>query len=272
MKISVQKFMKILLILILTYGLLILLSYIFQDKFVFLPTQLESDYRFSFEGNYSEIFLGDEDEKINGIFFSSQGESNGLILYFHGNADDLQRWGMYSSDFTQLGYDILMIDYPGYGKSKGKPSEASFYKSADLAYAWASGRYASEKIIIYGRSIGCGPASYLATKKLSQKLILETPFYSMRDVVSRRFPAIFPYQLKNRFPVYEYLQQRKTEEAYIFQGTEDEIVPYASAVKLKPFLPDTTHFITIEGGKHKNLAEFPLYHDALREILLGDKH
>lgn len=270
MKSPVVKYMKILLILFLVYGLIVLLSYVFQDKMVFLPTQLQAQYDFTFEEPYEEIFLGEGSEKVHGIFFPKQNKSRGLILYFHGNADDLQRWGKYAPDFTRLGFEIMMIDYPGYGKSGGTPSEAAFYKSAELAYAWAVRRYAPTDIIIYGRSIGCGPASYLATQQEGQKLMLETPFYSMRDVVSRRFPAMFPYPLKNRFPVFEHLQNRKIEQAYIFQGTEDEIVPYASAIKLKPFLPDTSHFVTIEGGKHKNLAEFSDYQEALRAFLLED--
>lgn len=261
---------KILLILIVLYGLLVALSYLFQDKMVFLPTKLKAQYAFSFEQNFEEIVLDRSGEKLSGVYFTQADTSRGLILYFHGNADDLQRWGNYAVDFTRLGYEVMMIDYPGYGKSEGKPSEENFYESAEIAYAWALSKYSPEDIIIYGRSIGSGPASYLAAQKDARLLILETPFFSMRDVINRRFAVFFPYQLKYHFPVFEHLQNRKMEEAHIFQGTNDETVPYESAIKLRPFLPDDSHFITIEGGRHKNLAEFEEFHQGLRKILLKE--
>ncbi|MEM6800613.1 MAG: alpha/beta hydrolase [Bacteroidota bacterium] len=259
--------MTYLLLLPLLYGLIILLSHVFQDKMLFLPTRLSAQYNFEFEENFEEVLLDRKGQLLDAVFFPQKDSSRGLILYFHGNADDLQRWGRYAVDFTHLGFEVMMIDYPGYGKSEGKPSEKAFYESAKLAYDWAREKYTAEDIIIYGRSIGSGPASFLATQEDARMLILETPFYSMRDVLDRRFPTIFPFDLKHEFPVNQHLERRKMEEAYIFQGTEDETVPYASAIKLRPLLADESHFITIEGGKHKNLAEFEEFHTALEKIL-----
>lgn len=257
--------LKLLGIFVAFYLLILLGGFLFQDKLYFRPTQLQANYSFNFDFQFQEVWLGDQ--AINGIFIPTPQESRGLILYFHGNADDLQRWANYSEPFTRLGYDFFAIDYPGYGKSKGKPTEADFYAAAESAYNWATERYTSEQIVLYGRSMGSPVASYLSTKVPAQQLILETPFYSLTELLSHGpYPFLMPFGPRYQFPVNEYIATT-TMPVGIFQGTADRIVPYASAVKLRPILKDSTKFWTIEGGGHRNLADYDLFHEGLRELL-----
>ena len=245
------------------------LVYLFLGKIVFLPVPLKPDYSFNFEHEFEEVNLYIEEENsllISSLFFPIRQNEKGIILYLHGNADNLQRWGQYSVDFTLNQYSVLAIDYPTYGKSIGDLTEENIYLSAEMAYEWVRERYEPSEIIIYGRSLGCAPASYLASRNPAQKLILETPFYSMPDVLKIRYPWIFLFEPPYSFPNYQYLDQVPYEK-WIFQGTADEVVPFNSAVKLKPLLDSPDHFIVIEGGKHKNLREFPEYHEVLKNIL-----
>ena len=255
--------------LIIFFGIASILIHLFFDRITFLPKKLDKDYVFEFDSSFEEFNIhGSKTWKINCLFFPSPKEDRkGLLLYFHGNADNLQRWANYFEDFTSLGYDVMGIDYPGYGKSDGRPTEQFIYESADSAFHWAREHYAIDSIVIYGRSLGCAPASYLNSKYESKLLLLETPFHSLKDLLQVRSTGFYLFKPKYEFPNYKFLQKGRAP-CYIIQGTKDRIVPYKSAIKLKPYLNEEEHFLVIDGGKHKNLRTFDQYHSFLQSILL----
>ncbi|MFM9838236.1 MAG: alpha/beta hydrolase [Cyclobacteriaceae bacterium] len=240
----------------------------FQEKFIFQPKKLAKEYPFQFDQPFTEYFIKTEDgETLNALLFKSPTPSKGFILYFHGNAGSLQRWGQYAIDFTQLGYDILMIDYRGYGKSTGTPSEKDLYRDAQTVLNWSREKIPFTQLIIYGRSLGSAVASHLASENTPDMLILETPFDEIKSVV---YPPIRPiislFPTRNYFPNNHHLQKVKCRKV-IFHGTNDWIVPFSSALKLKPLLDSEDRFFVIEGGGHRNLRDFKEYHKALAESL-----
>lgn len=250
---------------LLSYILVTGIAYLFQKNFIYQTDTLEEDYPFHFENNFKEVNIPSaEGETLNGLIFEpDSGTSKGLILYFHGNADNMQRWGNYSVDFTRLGYTVLMIDYSGYGKSTGSPSEKILYQNAEDTWLWAQENLPSEKNIIYGRSLGAAVSSNLATKHTADLLILETPFYRM---LQDHLKIFFPLGLRCEFPNYANIPQINYP-IIILQGTNDWVVSYNSAEKLATLLKPTDRFEVIEGGDHKNLREFDKYHLILEEIL-----
>ncbi|MGC1205993.1 MAG: alpha/beta hydrolase [Flavobacteriaceae bacterium] len=242
--------------------------YFLQEKILFLPTVLEQDYQYQFNYNFEELnFETNDGANLNAIHFKAK-NPKGVILYFHGNAGDLSRWGTIAEYFVEKQYDVLIMDYRTYGKSKGKLSEAVFYKDADLFYQYLKDRYNEEEITIYGRSLGTGIATYLASKNNPKQLILETPYYSILDVAKDRFP-IFPVEklLKYKFLSFEFIQKVSCPIT-MFHGTNDSVVPYASAEKLFEIAPKLkTNFVIIEGGNHNNLIDFERYKTTISEIL-----
>jgi pimeloyl-ACP methyl ester carboxylesterase len=103
---------------VLLYLLVASYFYFFPDQFVFQSERLPQNHVYTFDQEFREYTIRTTDgETLNALLFSPQDSSRGLILYFHGNAGNLQRWGEYAVDFTSLGYDVLMTDYRGYGKS-----------------------------------------------------------------------------------------------------------------------------------------------------------
>lgn len=242
--------------------------YFLQEKLLFLPTVLEQDYQYEFANPFEELFLKpSEDVSINAVHFKTE-KPKGVILYFHGNAGDLSRWGVIAEYFVAKDYDVFIMDYRTYGKSKGKLSEQGFYDDAQFCYDYLLKQYSETDIIVYGRSLGTGISTYLASKNNPKQLILETPYYSILDVAKHRFP-IFPVSalLKYKFSSNEFIIDVKCPIT-MFHGTDDSIVPYSSAEKLKAIAPnDKTTFITIEDGSHNNLIEFEDYRSGIDSIL-----
>ncbi len=242
--------------------------YLFQSLIMFQPDGLRQRYVYQFNQKFKEHFIKTEDgETLNALLFSTSEPSKGLILYLHGNADNMTRWGKYAVDFTSNGYDVLMVDYRGYGKSTGKASEKGLYKDGAATLKWAKANLKFDKLYFYGRSLGAAIASNLAIKNTPDLLILETPF---DDVTGAMTDAIKPvkltYKLKYKFPNKEHIPQINCK-IVIFQGTNDRIVPLSSALRLKPLLKKEDEFLIIKGGRHKNLRKFADYQEKLKEVL-----
>jgi pimeloyl-ACP methyl ester carboxylesterase len=249
------------------YSIIVSFLYSVQKKLIFLPDTLDKEHTFLFDIAYQEFNLTHENgERVNTLYFPSE-ESKALILYFHGNSKNLQHWGKYLPDLVNRGYDVVAIDYRGYGKSDGKVSEIGMYEDAELLYEWASSNHPQKELILWGRSLGSGVASHLSTKHNAQKLVLETPFYNMTELIKTRFPVlIVPVDMKYKFPNNEHIE-RNEMKTFIIQGTKDAIVPLKSAIKLQKILETEDHFFTIKGAGHKNLHEFNDYQAVLDEIL-----
>lgn len=244
------------------------LLYAFQEKFIFLDGQLPKDYAFEFNSKFREVDLTTTDgANLNAIHFAAK-SPKGIIIYFHGNRGDLTRWGGIVEDYVKLNYDVLVMDYRGYGKSVGKRSMENLLNDAELFYQYALTLFPENEITIYGRSIGTGLASWLAGKHQPKRLILETPYYSLNSVAQRYYP-IYPSKLalSYNFQSFKYLKTARCP-IYIFHGTDDSVVPYTSGKRLHESLPKgQSEFISIEGGRHKNLVEFETFNKELRRIL-----
>lgn len=260
-----KRVLKFLLVLYIMIGASL---YFLQEKILFLPTTLAQDYNYQFSASFEELFFKTaEDVSINAIHFKTE-NPKGVLLYFHGNAGDLSRWGIVGEHFVSLNYDVLIMDYRTYGKSTGKLSEQGFYDDAEFCYNYLLESYSEEDIVLYGRSLGTGIATYLASKHQPRQLILETPYYSILDVAKHRFP-IFPVKklLKYEFPSNEFITNVNCPIT-MFHGTDDSVIPYSSAQKLNSVAPqNNTLFTTIEGGSHNNLISFEKYKEGVKALL-----
>ena len=262
-----QRLKKIVLVVLALYIMIGSLLYTFQEKLIFLPTTLAQDYAYEFQYPFEELFLNtDTDAIINAIHFKAN-NPKGIILYFHGNAGDLSRWGTITEYFVDKQYDVLVMDYRTYGKSTGKLSEQAFYNDAQFCYNYLLEQYPEDMITVYGRSLGTGIASYVASKNNPKQLILETPYYSIVDVAKNRFP-LFPVKklLKYKFLTYQYIQAINCPIT-IFHGTEDHIVPYKSSQKLLELGIENLKYVTVSNAAHNNLIQFSEYNNTMKALL-----
>lgn len=241
--------------------------YFIQEKLIFLPTKLHQEYTYQFSESFEEFFLTANDgAQLNGIHFKKE-RSKGVILYFHGNAGDLSRWGEIATYFVKKDYDVIIMDYRTYGKSTGKLSEENLFSDAELFYHYALERYTEEEITIYGRSLGCAIATQLASNNRADKLVLETPFYNLYDVAKERF-SFLPLKilLNYKFESNVYIQNVVCPIT-IFHGTDDDVVPYDSGASLYEVANEPKEFITIVGGGHNDLINFKTYIAAIDAVL-----
>ncbi|MBN2533689.1 MAG: alpha/beta hydrolase [Spirochaetales bacterium] len=238
---------------------------IFQEKFLFFPEKLPEDYSFQFTRTFEQRSFPVTGAVIHALSFKKSG-SRGIIYYLHGNAGSLRRWGEVSYQFLALDYDVLMIDYRGYGKSTGKISEKTLFSDALSIYDILASEYGENRIIMYGRSIGSGIAACVSSKRKPAKLILEAPLYSLDDLVRHRLPWIPALLLRYHFRTDRYIKSI-TCPIHIFHGTNDTVVYYGSSVKLSKLLKENDEFFTIENGGHNNLVNFPIYRNNMRKIL-----
>lgn len=243
--------------------------YFFQDHFLFHPEIIPRDQKLTFDKPFQEMDIPfGKTDTINMVkFFPKDSIRKGIVLYYHGNKQNILRYQKFADNFTKNGYEVWMEDYPGFGKSIGERNEKILYEQAKLIYDMAASIHSADSIIIFGKSFGTGVASYLASEKKCKRLILETPYYSIPALFDSYAP-IYPATLmaKYKIPTYQYLQKINVPIT-IFHGTDDGVIPYNNASRLKRVLKSTDEFITIEKGTHHNLNDFPLFRNKLDSLL-----
>lgn len=258
-----------LLLLLLLYAGLCLVYWWVQERFVFVRFKLARTYRFRFTDPFEEVFIAAEDgAELHALLFRVPAP-RGTVLYFHGNTGSLRRWGKQAQRFTRLGWNVLMMDYRGYGKSRGKLSENALHADAALWYAWLKEREREEGIIIYGRSLGSGMAVPLAAANRPRALILESPFANLYDAARHQFYAL-PYRWLLRYAFRnDKAIRRITCPVHIFHGKRDPVVPYESALKLYALVPGEVQreMVTFGRGYHSDLWRFRRFQRKMERIL-----
>ena len=265
---SYKKALIISFVLLNIYGLLCGVIYFFQENLIFLPTKLSQDHSYVMDSPYEEIFLDAEDgARLNGLHFKAE-NSKGTILYYHGNAGDLQRWGQITQFFVDLNYSVIVMDYRGYGKSTGKRSMEALYADSELWYDYAKQHYSENEIILYGRSLGTTFATYIASRNQVKNLVLESPFYSIEDVARSKFP-ILPVKslLHYKFPTYQFINKVNCPIT-IYHGEDDSVIKYDQGERLfESIEKDAKTLISIPNGGHNDLVSFEEYTDTIEGVL-----
>ncbi len=253
----------------LIYCLIGIAFYYGQNLIILHPKELPAEHQFSFATPFKELNIAyDENTNINIVQFNTGNKPvKGVVVYFHGNKDNIEHYSRFAPIFTRNGYEVWMIDYAGFGKSTGTFSEQSAYDYSLIIYNMARKRFNPDSIIIYGKSLGTGVAAHLAGIRDCKYLVLETPYYSMTSM-ARTYLWMYPIDriLHYSFATNDYLK-KVTAPVIFFHGTADRTIPYKNAVKLKAELKPGDEFITIEGGKHNDLNGFKIMETKLDSLL-----
>ena len=249
------------------YALILFLIYIIQEKLIFKPEKLKQDFLYKYDVPFKELFFEvEKGVRINGLHFHIK-DPNGLILYLHGNTRSIKGWAKYAKDFLRYHYDVVLVDYRGFGKSTGKRGEKAMKNDLQFVYDLLALQYHENQIIIYGRSLGSGFATKLASDNSPRYLILDAPFYSFRKAVQRFLPVLpMKYVLRYHWQTNKWIMMVHCH-TYIIHGTKDWVIPIKQSEQLRELNPNKITLIRIEGGGHNNLNSFPEYHNFIRDIL-----
>jgi pimeloyl-ACP methyl ester carboxylesterase len=249
------------------YGLVLLLVYLFQERFIFKPEKLKQDFEFKYDVPFKEYFFDIEPGvRINGLHFYRE-KPKGLILYFHGNTRSIKGWARYAKDFYRFDYDVVLLDYRGFGKSTGKRGEKEMLSDMQFIYEKLKEKYGEDHLIVYGRSMGSGFATKLACDNNPRYLILDAPYFNFLRVIERFLP-ILPVRVVLRFHLRTDLWIPKVKcHTYIIHGTKDRLIPIRHSEALQKINPRIITLIRIHGGRHNNLPSFDEYHNFIRDIL-----
>jgi pimeloyl-ACP methyl ester carboxylesterase len=251
----------------LIYTGLCVLVYFVQHWFFFRPEILAAHFTYQYPFPFEEInFDMPDGGRINAIYFSVP-NSRGVIYYLKGNSRSIKGWGKFAKDFVSNGYDFFMMDYRGFGKSRGKRTQKKLFDDACHLYNWLRKRYDETRIVIYGRSFGSGIAAYVASRYNPRLLILDSPYYSF-IYNAKRYACFLPLKWIMRYDLRTDLYLNDVQcPVHIIHGTYDRLIPFHQSRMLKEKYPDKINLHPIEKGGHNNLPEYAEFHELLYNIL-----
>jgi hypothetical protein len=207
--------------------------------------------------------------RIHGWKLRSRPGARWVTLYLHGNAGNLAHRVDHMEMIPEAGSDLFIIDYRGYGRSEGKPTELGIYVDADAAYEYlVEAGYRSEQLIIYGESLGTAVAVDLAARRDCAGVVLEAPFPSAAAVASRVLPLLGPLAARGRLETARKLERVKAP-ILIIHGTRDQVIDYALGQEVFEAAREPKQFWSVEGAHHSDILEIAgeRYIARLREFL-----
>ena len=238
-----RGFKRTLLALAALWALVSLAACVSVDKLMFHPPQPP----------YGEDLPGlvkiDDDGGAVAALWSPAENAEGAVLFFHGNAEDIRFYSQTLRQFNRLGWSALAIDYPGYGRSEGKPTEKGAYRAAEAGWRFLTETQgiAPEKIVVCGFSIGTGPACWLAARREPAGLLLFAPFMSAVRVVTG--VRVLPF---DPFPNLANVKRAKCPVAVV-HGTADDVIPFKHGLAVAEAAGDRGGFFAVRGADHNGL-------------------
>lgn len=255
-----MQYMRLLLIVAVTVAVCYLAIlgalYLWQSRLVFFPVrQLRSNpsqYKLEFE----DVTVTSGQETIHGWFIEGR-PGQPVVLYCHGNAGNISDRLTQIKAIHDAGLGVFAFDYAGYGWSTGSPSESQMYVDAASAFSWLVSRgITSNRIIVYGESLGGAVGAQLSAAVNPLLLVLEASFTSLEDVARIHYPWVpVGWLLKYRFDTRDHLSRVRCKTV-VLHSRHDEIVPYDQAVLLCAAKGNLCKFIEVTGS-HNTMPPVP---------------
>jgi fermentation-respiration switch protein FrsA (DUF1100 family) len=247
--------LKMLVVLGLGYAAFVGFVYFAQGSLVYFPNVAREHIAtpVAYGLSYEDAAIRTEDGETLHAWWVPADNPRGAVLLFHGNAGNISHRIDYARMFRTLGYSTLLVDYRGYGRSTGSPSEEGTYRDATASWQWL----ATEKglsgadIVVFGESLGGAVASWLAARQRPRALVLASTFTSIPDLGSEIYRLI-PVRLLSRF-------QYNTREALsrveapvlIAHSPRDDIIPHTHGKSLYEAAREPKQFLELAGGHNE---------------------
>ncbi len=193
----------------------------------------------------------DDGVKLNAILFTRKNHKK-LLIFFHGNAGNLSHRLNQAQKIFDMGVDVLLVDYRGFGKSQGSISEAGLYKDAKSTLSWALKSYKEKNIFILGRSIGSVAAIHASKNKNLAGLILITPLSNAKDMAKNMKLGLLSFLADGRLDNLLNIKHIKTKTLFI-HGNKDKLIPLELSKKLYKNLQAEKKLIIVDGAGHNDI-------------------
>jgi pimeloyl-ACP methyl ester carboxylesterase len=180
-----------------------------------------------------------------------------VALFFHGNGENLEtmRWAGLYDDLARLGVAFLAVDYPGYGRSTGSPSEEGVMATGEAAVTWARRRHPGRPVVLCGWSLGAAVAIPIAARHPEQVrgLIALSPWTSLAEVAAEHFPGFLVKMLLRER--YESLAaaRRVRVPALVIHGDLDDLIPAVQGQRIAEALAGPKRWVPVPGTGHNDL-------------------
>jgi len=277
-------FFRVARVLLIGYVGLVGCAMIFEDRFIYFPSPYpEGDYHLAEARSphlprIEDVWLTTTDNtRIHGWYCqppeghrSENSDAQAVVLFFHGNAGNLSHRIDLIQMINDMNADVFIIDYHGYGRSEGKPSEAGFYQDADAAWAYLTTQrnIPSSRIIIFGKSIGAAPAINLARQVQPAGLIVESAFTSVPDMASQVLPIVPKFVVQTKMNSIDRIGEVTCPKLFTHSPV-DEIIPYSHGQALFDAAKEPKTFYIVDGAGHNNMQYMggKKYRDAVQAFI-----
>ena len=241
-----------------------------QESLLFFPEPLPADHRLASEPGVEEVAIDVPGARLS-VLHLKVPASRGVVFFLHGNGGNLASWFTGTEFYRQASFDLVMMDYRGYGKSTGRITDAAGLRT-DVRAVWDhfAPQYAGRRIVVYGRSLGTALAADLAGQ-LSlagappDLTVLVSPYFSMRALRDDYYPWVPPFLLRYPLDTSAHLP-RVRGPVILVHGDQDEVIALRHAHRLKDAFP-LAKLLVVAGAAHNDIHETPVYRAALLAAL-----
>jgi len=235
------------------YGGLALLLFLFQPNLVYYPEIGREIAATPQQASlpYEDLRLVTADGiALHGWFVPASNPARGTVLFLHGNAGNISHRLDSLQMFHRLGYNTLIIDYRGYGKSAGKPDEQGTYRDAAAAwdYLTQTRNIPPARIVLFGESLGGAVAAWLASRQAPAALVIASGFTSVPDLAADLYPLL-PVRWLSQFSYdTRAFLQASSVPIFIAHSPDDDIIPFQHGRALYEAAPGPKRFLELAGG------------------------
>lgn len=246
-----RSVLNILISAVIAYAVILLLVFLFQSRLVYFPEverALVATPR-AIGLDFEEVRLAADGGTVHGWWVPATA-ARGAVLVLHGNAGNISHRLEYLTMFNRLGYATLIVDYRGYGRSSGTPSEDGTYRDGEAAWRYLTEirKFAPRDIVLFGESLGGGVATWLALQHPPRALVLASTFTSVPDLGAQVYPWL-PVRWLARI---EYGNRARIGQiaapVLIAHSRNDDIVPFSHGQALFDAAREPKQFLELRGG------------------------
>jgi len=264
--------LKLLLAALACYAALAVVVYLMQARMLYLadlPGRALDGTPADIDVDYQDVSIEASDGiRLHGWFMP--GDSDRVLLFFHGNAGNISHRLDSIRQFLQLGLSVLIIDYRGYGQSDGRTTEQGIYRDADAAWHYLTETRGTpqERVVVFGRSMGASAAAYLAAHYQPLALIVESSFTSVPDIAGEYYPWLPVRWLSRLRHSTEDFVRKAGSPILVIHSRDDEIVPFRHGEAIFTAAREPKAFLEIRGSHNDAfLRDERNYLDGLRSFL-----